>query len=220
MKNSKRLFARALRRIPGGVNSPVRAFRAVGGTPIFFERASGAYLWDVDGARYIDYVGSWGPMLAGHGHPAVVEAVQEAASRALSFGAPTAAEIELAELLCRLVPSLELVRVVSSGTEATMTALRLARGFTGRSLIVKFEGCYHGHADSLLVKAGSGALTFGHPSSAGVPPEVAAHTLVLDYNNSSQVKALFKAKGNDIACVVVEPVAGNMNLVLPAAGFL
>jgi len=198
----------------------VRAFRAVGGTPVFFERASGAYLWDADGTRYIDYVGSWGPMLAGHGHPAVVEAVQEAASRALSFGAPTAAEIELAELLCRLVPSLELVRLVSSGTEATMTALRLARGFTGRSLIVKFEGCYHGHADSLLVKAGSGALTFGHPSSAGVPAEVAAATVVLDYNNIDQVRSFFGQRGRQTAAVIVEPVAGNMNLVLPAAGFL
>jgi glutamate-1-semialdehyde 2,1-aminomutase len=220
MKKSRELFERAQARIPGGVNSPVRAFRAVGGTPVFFERASGAYLWDADGTRYIDYVGSWGPMLAGHGHPAVVEAVQEAASRALSFGAPTAAEIELAELLCRLVPSLELVRVVSSGTEATMTALRLARGFTGRSLIVKFEGCYHGHADSLLVKAGSGALTFGHPSSAGVPPEVAAATVVLDYNNVDQVKSFFGQRGRETAAVIVEPVAGNMNLVLPAPGFL
>jgi glutamate-1-semialdehyde 2,1-aminomutase len=220
MKKSRQLFERAQARIPGGVNSPVRAFRAVGGTPVFFERAAGAYLWDADGSRYIDYVGSWGPMLAGHGHPVVVEAVQEAASRALSFGAPTEAEVELAELLCRLVPSLDLVRLVSSGTEATMSALRLARGFTGRSLIVKFEGCYHGHADSLLVKAGSGALTFGNPSSAGVPPETAAHTLVLDYNNISQVKELFNAKGKDIACVIVEPVAGNMNLVLPAPGFL
>jgi glutamate-1-semialdehyde 2,1-aminomutase len=220
MKKSKLLFERAQSRIPGGVNSPVRAFRAVGGTPVFFERASGAYLWDVDGARYIDYVGSWGPMLAGHGHPAVVEAVQEAASRALSFGAPTEAEVELAELLCRLVPSLELVRLVSSGTEATMTALRLARGFTARQLVVKFEGCYHGHADALLVKAGSGALTFGNPSSAGVPPETAAGTVVLDYNDADQVKKLFTAKGKDIACVIVEPVAGNMNLVLPAPGFL
>lgn len=220
MKKSRELFERAQARIPGGVNSPVRAFRAVGGTPVFFERASGAFLWDADGTRYIDYVGSWGPMLAGHGHPAVVEAVQEAASRALSFGAPTEAEVELAELLCRLVPSLELVRLVSSGTEATMSALRLARGFTGRSLIVKFEGCYHGHADSLLVKAGSGALTFGNPSSAGVPPETAAHTVVLDYNDVSQVKRLFSTKGKDIAAVIVEPVAGNMNLVLPAPGFL
>ena len=220
MNKSEQLFQRAQARIPGGVNSPVRAFRAVGGAPIFFERAAGAYLWDADGRRYIDYVGSWGPMLAGHGHPAVVEAVQEAASRALSFGAPTQAEIELAEELCRLVPSMELVRVVSSGTEATMTALRLARGFTGRSLIVKFEGCYHGHADSLLVKAGSGALTFGHPSSAGVPAEVAAATVVLDYNDGEGVRRLFAEKGKAIAGVIVEPVAGNMNLVLPAAKFL
>jgi glutamate-1-semialdehyde 2,1-aminomutase len=220
MTKSKDLFERAQARIPGGVNSPVRAFRAVGGTPVFFERASGAFLWDADAERYIDYVGSWGPMLVGHGHPAVVEAVQEAASRALSFGAPTEAEIALAELLCREVRSLELVRLVSSGTEATMTALRLARGFTGRSLIVKFEGCYHGHADSLLVKAGSGALTFGNPSSAGVPPEVAAATVVLDYNSMAQVKQLFEQKGKDIAGVIVEPVAGNMNLVMPAPGFL
>jgi glutamate-1-semialdehyde 2,1-aminomutase len=220
MKKSQDLFARAQARIPAGVNSPVRAFRAVGGSPVFFERASGPHLWDADGARYVDYVGSWGPMLAGHGHPAVVEAVQEAASRALSFGAPTEAEIELAELLCRLVPSLELVRLVSSGTEATMTALRLARGFTGRSLLVKFEGCYHGHADALLVKAGSGALTFGNPSSAGVPPEVAAATIVLDYNHTEAVRRLFAEKGTQIAAVIVEPVAGNMNLVLPVPGFL
>jgi glutamate-1-semialdehyde 2,1-aminomutase len=220
MKKSKELFERAQARIPGGVNSPVRAFRAVGGTPVFFERASGAYLWDADGERYIDYVGSWGPMLAGHGHPAVVEAVQEAASRALSFGAPTEAEVELAELLCRLMPSLELLRLVSSGTEATMTALRLARGFTGRSHVVKFEGCYHGHADSLLVKAGSGALTFGNPSSAGVPPQFAAATVVLEYNNIEALKRLFAEKGNEVAGVIVEPVAGNMNLVLPAPGFL
>jgi glutamate-1-semialdehyde 2,1-aminomutase len=217
---SDSLFARARQRIPGGVNSPVRAFRAVGGTPPFFERASGAYLWDVDGRRYIDYVGSWGPMLAGHTHPAVVEAVQRAAARALSFGAPTEAEVELAELVCTLVPSLELVRLVSSGTEATMTALRLARGATGRDLVVKFEGCYHGHADALLVKAGSGALTLGHPSSAGVPADTAAHTLVLDYNNIEQTRQLFSARGGEIAAVIVEPVAGNMNLVLPAAGFL
>jgi glutamate-1-semialdehyde 2,1-aminomutase len=220
MKKSKQLFERAQARIPGGVNSPVRAFRAVGGTPLFFERASGPYLWDADGTRYIDYVGSWGPMLAGHGHPAVVEAVQEAASRALSFGAPTETEIELAELLCRLVPSLELVRLVSSGTEATMTALRLARGFTGRSVIVKFEGCYHGHADSLLVKAGSGALTFGNPSSAGVPPEIAAQTVVLAYNDIPSLKEFFATHGSKTAGVIVEPVAGNMNLVLPAPGFL
>ncbi|HSG76743.1 MAG TPA: glutamate-1-semialdehyde 2,1-aminomutase [Burkholderiales bacterium] len=214
------LFARAQACIPAGVNSPVRAFRAVGGTPPFFERASGAHLWDAEGRRYIDYVGSWGPMVAGHTHARVVEAVQAAASRALSFGAPTAAEVEMAEMLCRLVPSLELVRLVSSGTEATMTAIRLARGFTGRSLIVKFEGCYHGHADALLVKAGSGALTFGNPSSAGVPAETAAHTVVLDYNDAAQVKALFEKRGAEIAGVIVEPVAGNMNLVLPAPGFL
>jgi glutamate-1-semialdehyde 2,1-aminomutase len=217
MKNET-LFERAQRLIPAGVNSPVRAFRAVGGAPPFFERASGPHLWDADGKRYIDYVGSWGPMVAGHTHPEVVEAVQEAASRALSFGAPTEAEIELAELLCRLVPSLEMVRLVSSGTEATMTAIRLARGFTGRDLIVKFEGCYHGHADSLLVKAGSGALTFGNPSSAGVPADTASHTLVLDFNDSQQVREAFKS--NSIACVIVEPVAGNMNLVLPQPGFL
>jgi glutamate-1-semialdehyde 2,1-aminomutase len=214
------LFSRAQRSIPAGVNSPVRAFRAVGGSPLFFERASGAYLWDAEGQRYIDYVGSWGPMLAGHTHPAVVEAVQAAASRALSFGAPTEAEVELAEAICRLVPSVELVRLVSSGTEATMTAIRLARGHTGRSAIVKFEGCYHGHADSLLVKAGSGALTFGNPSSAGVPPETAAHTLVLDYNDTGQLRSAFAARGGEIAAVIVEPVAGNMNLVLPRAGFL
>ncbi len=220
MKKSESLFARAQARIPGGVNSPVRAFRAVGGTPPFLDRASGAYVWDVDGRRYIDYVGSWGPMLAGHTHPAVVEAVQQAAARALSFGAPTEAEVELAEMLCSLVPSLERVRLVSSGTEATMTALRLARGATGRDLIVKFEGCYHGHADSLLVKAGSGALTLGNPSSAGVPADTAAHTVVLDYNDISQVHAAFRERGENIAAVIVEPVAGNMNLVLPAKGFL
>ena len=214
------LFERAQRRIPAGVNSPVRAFRAVGGTPPFFERASGPYLWDADGRRYIDYLGSWGPMIAGHTHPAVVEAVQSAVSRALSFGAPTEIEIELAEAICRLVPSIDMVRLVSSGTEATMTALRLARGFTGRPAIVKFEGCYHGHADSLLVKAGSGALTFGNPSSAGVPAETAAHTLVLDFNDIAGLRSLFAARGSEIAGVIVEPVAGNMNLVLPAAGFL
>ena len=219
MKN-KALFERAQRIIPAGVNSPVRAFGSVGGVPRFFERASGAYLWDVEGTRYVDYVGSWGPMVVGHTHPAVVEAVQEAASRALSFGAPTATEVELAETLCRLMPSLEMVRLVSSGTEATMTALRLARGFTGRSAIVKFEGCYHGHADALLVKAGSGALTFGHPSSAGVPAETAAHTLVLPYNDAGDAKKLFEKKGPAIAGVIVEPVAGNMNLVLPEPGFL
>ncbi len=217
---NEELFRRAQLRIPAGVNSPVRAFRAVGGTPPFLERASGAHLWDADGKRYIDYLGSWGPMVAGHTHPAVVEAVQAAAARALSFGAPTEAEVEMAEMLCRLVPSLEMLRLVSSGTEATMTALRLARGYTGRSLIVKFEGCYHGHADALLVKAGSGALTFGNPSSAGVPAQTAADTLVLDYNDAAQVKALFEKQGPQIAGAIVEPVAGNMNLVLPAPGFL
>ena len=219
MKNES-LFERAQRSIPGGVNSPVRAFRAVGGTPLFLERAAGAYVWDADGRRYIDYVGSWGPMLAGHNHPQVVAAVQQAAARALSFGAPTQGEVELAEAICRLVPSIERVRLVSSGTEATMTAIRLARGFTGRSAILKFDGCYHGHADSLLVKAGSGALTFGNPSSAGVPADTAAHTFVLDYNDASQLGSLFSARGEEIACVIVEPVAGNMNLVLPQPGFL
>jgi glutamate-1-semialdehyde 2,1-aminomutase len=214
------LFERAQLRIPAGVNSPVRAFRAVGGAPPFMERASGAHVWDAEGRRYIDYLGSWGPMVAGHTHPAVVEAVQAAAAKALSFGAPTESEIVLAEAICRLVPSIERVRLVSSGTEATMTAIRLARGFTGRSLIVKFEGCYHGHADSLLVKAGSGALTFGNPSSAGVPPETAAHTLVLDFNDTAQVEKTFATRGAEIAGVIVEPVAGNMNLVLPKPGFL
>jgi glutamate-1-semialdehyde 2,1-aminomutase len=217
---SQALFERAQRVIPAGVNSPVRAFRAVGGSPPFLERASGAHLWDADGKRYIDYVGSWGPMVAGHTHPDVVEAVQEAASRVISFGAPTEAEVELAELLCRLVPSLEMVRLVSSGTEATMTAIRLARGFTGRDLIVKFEGCYHGHADALLVKAGSGALTFGNPSSAGVPADTAGHTLVAQFNDAAQVKEIFARQGKHVACVIVEPVAGNMNLVLPQPGFL
>ena len=217
---NEELFLRAQQRIPAGVNSPVRAFRSVGGTPLFFERASGAHLWDANGKRYVDYVGSWGPMVLGHTHPAVVEAVQAAAARALSFGAPTESEIELAELLCSLVPSIEMVRLVSSGTEATMTAIRLARGYTGRAKIVKFEGCYHGHADSLLVKAGSGALTFGNPSSAGVPEDIAKHTLVLDYNDSEQVKALFASQGAEIAGVIVEPVAGNMNLILPKPGFL
>ena len=214
------LFRRAQLHIPAGVNSPVRAFRAVGGTPPFFVRAQGAHLWDADGKRYIDYLGSWGPMVAGHTRPEVVAAVTAAASRALSFGAPTESEIELAEKIRKLVPSIECLRLVSSGTEATMSALRLARGFTGRDAIVKFEGCYHGHADSLLVKAGSGALTFGNPSSAGVPADTAAHTVVLDFNNIAQVKELFERRGKDIAGVIVEPVAGNMNLVLPQPGFL
>jgi glutamate-1-semialdehyde 2,1-aminomutase len=217
---NEELFRRAQQHIPAGVNSPVRAFRAVGGTPPFFERALGAHLWDADGKRYIDYLGSWGPMIAGHTRPEVVAAVHAAASRALSFGAPTESEIELAEKIRKHVPSIERVRLVSSGTEATMSALRLARGFTGRDVIVKFEGCYHGHADSLLVKAGSGALTFGNPSSAGVPADTAAHTQVLDYNDIAQVNALFDRNGKDIAGVIVEPVAGNMNLVLPRPGFL
>ena len=218
--SNESLFQRAQHVIPGGVNSPVRAFGAVGGTPRFFERAAGAYLWDVEGRRYIDYVGSWGPMVVGHTHPAVVAAVQAASARALSYGAPTEAETLLAERLCELLPSIERVRLVSSGTEATMTAIRLARGFTRRKVIIKFEGCYHGHADALLVKAGSGALTFGHPSSAGVPEETAAHTLVLSYNDVEAVLAAFKRQGAQIAAVIVEPVAGNMNLVLPAPGFL
>ncbi len=217
---NEQLFERAQRTIPAGVNSPVRAFRSVGGVPPFLVRAQGAHLWDAEGKRYIDYVGSWGPMLAGHTHPEVVAAVQQAAARALSFGAPTEAEVELAELVCRLVPSIERVRLVSSGTEATMTAIRLARGHAGRDAIVKFEGCYHGHADSLLVKAGSGALTFGNPSSAGVPADTAAHTFVAGYNDAAQVRKLFADQGAKIACVIVEPVVGNMNLVLPLPGFL
>ena len=217
---SEALFSAALQVIPGGVNSPVRAFRSVGGTPLFFARGSGAKMWDADGTAYIDYVGSWGPLILGHAHPGVIAAVQEAVELGLSFGAPTAAEVELAELLCRRVPGLEQVRLVSSGTEATMSAIRLARGFTGRAKIVKFEGCYHGHADALLVKAGSGALTFGHPSSAGVPPETAAHTLVLDYNDVQGLEALFAREGDAIAGVIVEPVAGNMNVVMPDRAFL
>ena len=206
--------------IPGGVNSPVRAFKSVGGTPIFFQRAMGSRAWDVDDKEYIDYVGSWGPLVLGHAHPDVVAAVQEAAAKGLSFGAPTEAEYEMASMLCKLLPSLELVRLVSSGTEATMTAIRLARGFTGRHKIIKFEGCYHGHADALLVKAGSGALTFGQPSSAGVPPEVVAHTLALDFNDIEGVARAFERSGKDIAAVIVEPVAGNMNLVLPRKEFI
>jgi len=214
------LFQRAQQTIPGGVNSPVRAFRSVGGTPRFITRAEGPRVWDADGKAYVDYVGSWGPAIAGHAHPAIVEAVREAATRGLSFGAPTESEVEMAELLCELLPSLEMVRLVSSGTEATMSAIRLARGFTGRDAIVKFEGCYHGHADSLLVKAGSGLLTFGNPSSGGVPADFAKHTIVLDYNALDQVEDVFRARGAEIAAIIVEPVAGNMNLVKPAAGFL
>jgi glutamate-1-semialdehyde 2,1-aminomutase len=214
------LFELSQQVIPGGVNSPVRAFKSVGGTPVFFQRAQGARFWDADGKAYIDYVGSWGPMVLGHAHPEVVQAVQRAAERGLSFGAPTEAEYEMAALLTRLLPSIELVRLVSSGTEATMTAIRLARGFTGRSKIIKFEGCYHGHADALLVKAGSGALTLGQPSSAGVPPEVAAHTVVLGYNDSAGLEQAFRAQGSEIACVIIEPVVGNMNLVRPSPAFL
>jgi glutamate-1-semialdehyde 2,1-aminomutase len=220
MTRNEELFARAQQTIPGGVNSPVRAFRSVGGCPRFFARGQGAHVWDADSKRYIDYVGSWGPLILGHAEPEVVEAVQRAAANGLSFGAPTEAEIELAELLVKLVPSMDMVRLVSSGTEATMSAIRLARGHTGRDLIVKFEGCYHGHADSLLVKAGSGALTFGNPSSAGVPADLAQHTLVLDYNDPAQLAHAFHERGRDIACVIVEPVAGNMNLIAPRPEFL
>lgn len=214
------LFERSQQVIPGGVNSPVRAFRSVGGTPVFFARGEGARVWDVEGKSYIDYVGSWGPLILGHAHADVVEAVREAALGGLSFGAPTAGELELAELLTRALPSLEQVRLVSSGTEATMTAIRLARGHTGRSKIIKFEGCYHGHADALLVKAGSGALTLGQPSSAGVPAATTADTLVLDFNDHENLKAAFKRHGDDIAAVIVEPVVGNMNLVKPNPDFL
>jgi glutamate-1-semialdehyde 2,1-aminomutase len=220
MSRNDELFARAQRVIPAGVNSPVRAFRSVGGTPRFFTRGEGAYLWDADGKRYVDYVGSWGPAIAGHAHPAVVDAVRATALQGLSFGAPTELEVTLAETLTRRLASLELVRLVSSGTEATMSALRLARGYTGRPKIVKFEGCYHGHGDSLLVKAGSGALTFGQPSSAGVPPAIAGETIVLPYNELTAVQETFEADGDAIAGVIVEPIAGNMNLVLPRAGFL
>lgn len=214
------LFEKSLEIIPGGVNSPVRAFRSVGGTPVFFTRGSGPYVWDADDKRYLDYVGSWGPLVLGHAHPQVVKAVQDAAARGLSFGAPTESELEMAEYITRCLPSMQQVRLVSSGTEATMTAIRLARGFTGRSKIIKFEGCYHGHADSLLVKAGSGALTLGQPSSAGVPVETTMHTIVLDYNDPSMLEAAFKANADHIAAVIVEPVAGNMNLVKPNSEFL
>lgn len=214
------LFERAQRSIPGGVNSPVRAFRAVGGTPRFIQRAAGAYMWDADGQRYIDYIGSWGPMILGHGHPAVLEAVHRAVDQGLSFGAPTEREIELSEAILSLVPSAEQIRLVSSGTEAAMSAIRLARGATGRSVIIKFEGCYHGHADALLVKAGSGLATFGHPTSAGVPPEVVQHTMVLPYNDVEQLEAAFKAQGEHIACVIIEPIAGNMNFVRASLPFM
>ncbi len=214
------LFERAQKVIPGGVNSPVRAFRAVGGTPRFIARAQGPYIFDAEGTRYIDYIGSWGPMILGHGHPAVLDAVLKAAVDGFSFGAPTEREVELAEAILELVPSMDQVRLVSSGTEAAMSALRLARGATGRSKIVKFEGCYHGHADALLVKAGSGLATFGHPTSAGVPPEVVQHTLVLEFNNLEQIETAFRLQGDSIACVVIEPIAGNMNFVRASVPFI
>ena len=220
MSGSDALFEAAKQRIPGGVNSPVRAFKAVGGTPVFIDRAEGPYLFDVDGKRYIDYVLSWGPMLLGHAHPDVLDAVRRQLDKGLSFGAPTALETELAEMLCSLVPGMEQVRMVNSGTEATMSAIRLARGATGRDKIIKFEGCYHGHSDSLLIKAGSGALTFGVPSSPGVPKALADHTLTLTYNDIDGVKQAFAEIGDQVACVIVEPVAGNMNCVPPIPGFL
>jgi glutamate-1-semialdehyde 2,1-aminomutase len=219
-QRSKRLYERAVAVIPGGVSSPVRAFRAVGGTPRFIARAEGAYLWDADGRRYIDYIGSWGPMILGHGHPAVREAVRQAAADGFSFGAPTEREVELAEEILKLVPGAEQVRLVSSGTEAAMSALRLARGATGRARIVKFEGCYHGHADALLVKAGSGLATFGHPTSAGVPAEVVQHTLVLPYNDVAALGAAFDVHGAEIAAVMIEPIAGNMNFVRASVPFM
>ncbi|MEO8152223.1 MAG: glutamate-1-semialdehyde 2,1-aminomutase [Rhizobacter sp.] len=218
--SNAQLFERAQRVIPGGVNSPVRAFKAVGGTPRFIARAEGAYLVDAEGKRYIDYIGSWGPMILGHGHPAVLEAVQKAALDGFSFGAPTEREIELAEEILKLAPSMEQVRLVSSGTEAAMSAIRLARGATGRNKIVKFEGCYHGHADALLVKAGSGLATFGHPTSAGVPDEVVQHTLVLEYNNVALLEEAFELHGAHIACVMIEPIAGNMNFVRTSVPFM
>ncbi len=220
MSRSETLFASAQTHIPGGVNSPVRAFRSVGGTPLFLKHAEGAYVIDEDDKRYVDYVGSWGPMILGHSHPQVLDAVRRQLEHGLSYGAPTAMETEMAELVCRLVPSMEMVRMVSSGTEATMSAIRLARGYTGRDAIIKFEGCYHGHSDSLLVKAGSGALTQGVPSSAGVPADFAKHTLTLAYNDLDEVEATLKEKGEQVACIIVEPVAGNMNCVPPAPGFL
>lgn len=220
MNQNEALFARAQRHIPGGVNSPVRAFGSVGGTPRFFTRGAGSRVWDADDKEYIDYVGSWGPLILGHAHPAVIEAVEKTARNGLSFGAPTAAEIDLADLICEMLPSIEQVRLVSSGTEATMSAIRLARGFTGRDKLIKFEGCYHGHADSLLVKAGSGLLTFGNPSSAGVPAAVAADTLVLPYNDVAALEQIFAKQGQEIAAIIVEPVAGNMNLIQPTPDFV
>ncbi len=220
MSRSESLFGQAAKVIPGGVNSPVRAFRAVGGTPVFFERASGAYLHDADGKRYIDYVQSWGPMILGHGHPEVLKSIHQQLDRGLSFGAPTELETQLAELLCERIPGLDLVRMVNSGTEATMSAIRLARAFTGRDKIIKFEGCYHGHSDSLLVKAGSGALTLGVPSSPGVPACLADHTITLNYNDVESVKQAFAEIGEQVAAVIVEPVAGNMSCIPPLPGFL
>ncbi|WP_296591455.1 glutamate-1-semialdehyde 2,1-aminomutase [Methylophaga sp.] len=219
-QSNQQLFLQAQKHIPGGVNSPVRAFKGVGGDPVFFSSAKGAWLTDVEGKNYIDYIGSWGPMIAGHAHPQVIEAVQQMCVNGLGYGAPTAIETEMADLLCELVPSMEMVRMVSSGTEATMSAIRLARGHTGRDKIVKFEGCYHGHADSLLVKAGSGALTLGEPSSAGVPKAIAEHTITLRYNDMESVKQCFAEIGDQVACIIVEPVAGNMNCIPPIPGFL
>jgi len=220
MSRSQELFAAAQRHIPGGVNSPVRAFRGVGGTPVFFERAQGPLVFDADGKSYIDYVGSWGPMILGHAHPEVIETVRERASQGLSFGAPTELETQMADRVCELVPSMDMVRMVSSGTEATMSALRLARGYTGRDKVIKFEGCYHGHADSFLVKAGSGALTLGEPNSPGIPAALAELTLTLPYNDIEAVRATFAERGEEIACIIVEPVAGNMNCIPPVPGFL
>ena len=220
MNNVASLFSQANDVIPGGVNSPVRAFKGVGGTPLFIQEASGPYLIDSEGKRYIDYVGSWGPMIAGHAHPEILKAVHDAVDRGLSYGAPTVIETRMAEKLCELVPSLDLVRMVNSGTEATMSAIRLARGYTGRDKIIKFEGCYHGHSDSLLVKAGSGALTLGIPSSPGVPSSLAEYTLTLQFNDAEGIKQAMNAYGSDIACIIVEPVAGNMNCIPPTSGFL
>ena len=220
MSRSEQLFKRASQSIAGGVNSPVRAFRAVGGTPVFFSRAEGPYLYDADGKQYIDYIGSWGPMIAGHANPRVLQAVRDAIENGLSFGAPTAIETEMAELVKSFFPSMERLRFCSSGTEATMSAIRLARGFTGRDTIVKFEGCYHGHSDSLLVKAGSGALTFGVPSSPGVPADLAKHTMNLPFNDLTAATKFFEKQGDSIACVIIEPITGNMNMILPQPGYL
>jgi glutamate-1-semialdehyde 2,1-aminomutase (EC 5.4.3.8) len=220
MSSNESLFTAAQKHIPGGVNSPVRAFRSVGGSPVFVKKAAGAYFWDENDKRYIDYVGSWGPMILGHAHPEVIEAVRAAALNGLSYGAPTVAETHMADKICEIMPSIEMVRLTSSGTEATMSAIRLARGFTGRDRIVKFEGNYHGHSDSLLVKAGSGALTFGVPSSPGVPKALAELTITLEYNNIEQVRETFAEMGDDIAAIIVEPVAGNMNCIPPVPGFL